>query len=62
VRIETRILRPAERLLPIEVEQKIRRMCESNFSGRFQLNIKDGVIVGFHLEEIVVLRPSDRTK
>ena len=60
--VETRILRPSERLLPIEVEQKIRRIFESHFSGNFQLNIKDGVIVGFHSEEIVVLRPSERTK
>lgn len=55
----TLIPRPAHALLPLPVEERLRRLLVDKFSGNVQLNIKDGRILGFHVNEVVQLPAKD---
>jgi len=57
----TLISRPVNSLLPIPVEERLRRLLVDKFSGIVQLNIKDGRILGYRVDEVVSLTPKDIT-
>lgn len=46
---------PSTSCLPPRIEQMLRTTLIDKFTGTVQLNIKDGVILGFHRNEIVSL-------
>lgn len=48
-------IRPVDRVLPLKIEQTLRRIRLDKWNGNLQLNIKDGRIHGFHVHEVVVL-------
>lgn len=50
----TRLI-PNTSCLPPSIEAMVRRALLDRFTGTVQLNIKDGVILGFHRNEIVSL-------
>ena len=55
----TLIQRPVNSLLPLPVEERLRRLLVDKFTGNVQLNIKDGRILGFHVNEHVLIPSRD---
>lgn len=51
----TLIPRPSDALLPQQLEQRLRRLLVDKFTGNVRLNVKDGRIRGFVIEELVDL-------
>jgi len=55
----TLIPRPSNSLLPLPVEERLRRLLVDKFTGNVQLNVKDGRILGFQVHEIIAIAAKD---
>ena len=53
------IPRSPSAVLPVKLEDRLRRLLIDRFTGNVQLNIKDGRILGFRVDEIIQIAASD---